>query len=284
LDLFAIINEPLEEIILDSDQDFFTIEFAALDYTNPEKNQYAYMLEGVDRDWVPTDASRRLATYTKLDPGEYLFRVKGSNNDAIWNKEGIAVKITILPPWWRTNWAYASYILIFVFILYALRSYDLRRQRLKHELQLEQVEIEKLKEIDHVKSSFFANISHEFRTPLTLIKVPLQRLRQEQGPDPDPRLETMLRNTNRLEQLIDQLLDLSRLEAGRLPVRWQRGDCMSLLRVYVAGFENVAAQRGIELVIRASTHSCVAWHDGDLVAGSVDAVLAGDVPGILSGG
>ena len=104
-DLNAPINRELseaEEIILESDQDFFTIEFAALDYTNPEKDQYAYLLEGVDRDWVPSDASRRFATYTKLDPGEYLFRVKGSNNDGIWNAEGISVKITILPPWWRS--------------------------------------------------------------------------------------------------------------------------------------------------------------------------------------
>jgi ligand-binding sensor domain-containing protein len=99
------------EIVLKHDQSIFSFEFAALDYTIPKKNKYAYQMEGVDPDWVYTDASRRFATYTQLSPGNYTFNVKASNNDGIWNEEGLSIRITILPPWWRTNWAYLAYFL-----------------------------------------------------------------------------------------------------------------------------------------------------------------------------
>jgi ligand-binding sensor domain-containing protein len=99
------------EITLTYKESVFSFEFAALDYHSPQKNQYEYKMEGVDPDWVLTDAARRFATYTHLDPGSYIFRVKGSNNDGLWNKEGTSIKIIITPPWWQTNLAYTFYIL-----------------------------------------------------------------------------------------------------------------------------------------------------------------------------
>jgi ligand-binding sensor domain-containing protein len=145
-----------------------TFEFAALNYINSKKNQYSYMLEGFDKDWVYSGIKKDV-TYTNLDPGDYVFRVKGSNNDGLWNEEGTSIKITILPPWWKTIWAYAVYVFLVGVALYSYRKFELNRAKLRQKYEMEHFEANKLKEMDEVKSRFFANISHEFRTPLTLI-------------------------------------------------------------------------------------------------------------------
>jgi hypothetical protein len=105
---------------------FFHSNSLRLSYISPERNQYAYMMEGLDKDWVFSD-TRRYASYPNLDPGEYIFRVKGSNNDGVWNEAGTSVLIIISPPWWKTWWAYSAYAFLFIFLLYGLRRYDLNR-------------------------------------------------------------------------------------------------------------------------------------------------------------
>ncbi len=164
------------DLTLRHDQNYLTFNFAALDFTNPTRNKYAYKLEGIDNDWVYADALNRSATYTNLTPGAYILRVKAANNDNLWNADGAAVAIRILPPWWRTWWAYAMYILAAVAALVLARRNIIQRERLKTQLQLEHVEVTKLKELDDFKSRFFANISHEFRTPLSLIIGPTEKL------------------------------------------------------------------------------------------------------------
>ena len=121
-----------EEIELFYDDNVISFEFSALDFHIPEKNKYAYIMEGFDKDWTYTDANRRFVTYTNLDPGEYTFRVKGSNNDGVWNEEGTALKIIITPPWWATWWSYILYG-VFVVVLFSTSTrFYLNRQRLKH--------------------------------------------------------------------------------------------------------------------------------------------------------
>lgn len=160
-----------KEMTLSYRDNILTFEFAALNFRNAARNQYAYKLEGFNNDWVHLGAKRE-ATFTNLDPDKYTLRVKGSNNDGMWNGDGASLKITITPPWWKTWktwWAYALYAAFFIGLVSALRRYELNRQQYKHRLALEQVEAEKLKELDQMKSRFFADISHEFRTPLTLV-------------------------------------------------------------------------------------------------------------------
>ncbi len=239
-----VLSEP---ITLSPGQSVFSFEFAALDYTTPSRNRYAYMLEGVNKDWVYTDASRRFAGYTHLDPGAYTFRVKGSNNDGIWNEEGVKVNITILPPWYKSTLAYIFYFVFFIILLYALRRYDLRRQRLKQQLTLEHEHAEKLKEVDRMKSRFFANISHEFRSPITLIATPIaQMIRDEFSGNLKEGYRLIQRNAKKLLWLVNQVLSLSKLEAGQLKLKVMKGDIVSFVDRIFNAFLSLAELRRID--------------------------------------
>jgi signal transduction histidine kinase/DNA-binding response OmpR family regulator/ligand-binding sensor domain-containing protein len=251
-------------ITLSHDQSVFSFEFSVLDYSDPLKNQYAYKMEGIDRDWVHTDASRRFATYTHLDPGEYVFRVKGSNNDGLWNEEGTSIKIIITPPWWKTTWAYSIYFITLCALLYSLRRYDTKRQRLKHDLELEHLHTEKLEEVDRMKSRFFANISHEFRTPLTLIRGPInQMLSGEFTGNLKEQYRMIKRNSDRLLRLINQLLDISKLESGKMKLQVSEGDIVEFLKQVISAFESLAVSRNIALDFICPEKSILAYYDRD---------------------
>ncbi len=278
-------------ITLPYDQNVFTFEFAALDYTDPKNNRYGYKMEGIDPDWVYTTASRRFATYTSLNPGEYIFTVKATNNDGIWNNVGTSVRITVTPPWWRTTWAYLLYILLVLIILYSLRQYDLKRQQLKHQLVLEKEQAEKLLEIDHMKSRFFANISHEFRTPLTLILGPIKKILDNIpaktgvfASELKDELSLMQRNAWRLYRLINQLLDLSKLEAGGMTLQIMKVNIVELICNYAQSFESLAKQKGIRYVIHCREEEIVAYVDQDKIEQILNNLLSNAFKSTAKGG
>jgi signal transduction histidine kinase/DNA-binding response OmpR family regulator len=255
----------LKHINLKFNQDFFSFQFAALDYTNPQKNQYAYYLEGLEDDWNYS-GNRRFANYTGVPPGNYTFRVKGSNNDGYWNQEGASIAITILPPPWKTWWAYTIYGIFLIGLIYAWRKYDLKRQRLKQELKLGHVEAEKLKELDTMKSRFFANISHEFRTPLTLILGPLQNLLSQSKDEKSKQyLNMMQRNARRLQNLINQLLNLSKLESGKMKLQAREENIVVLVNGYVQSFESLAKQKNIDLIFHSNEENIPLYVDKDKI-------------------
>jgi ligand-binding sensor domain-containing protein/AraC-like DNA-binding protein len=150
-------------------------EFAALDYSAPGKNRYAYRMVGFNDTWIDAGDSRT-ATYTNLPPGSYTFQVRGSNNDGVWNETGTSLELRILPPWWRTPWAYALYLLLCAGLILGARRYEMNRIRLRHLAEQERAQAERLLDLDRARSRFFANVSHEFRTPLTLTLGPLDDL------------------------------------------------------------------------------------------------------------
>ncbi|MDZ7303648.1 MAG: response regulator [candidate division KSB1 bacterium] len=238
-----------------------TFEFAALDFSAPEKNQYAYKMENFDQDWIHAGTAHS-ATYSNLPPGEYTFRVKGSNNDGIWNETGASLKITIAPPWWKTWWAYTLYVLLFTSLLYLVRRYELNRLHLKNRLRLEHVAAEKLREVDQMKSRFFANISHEFRTPLTLILGPMDSLLAMVESQPARQsLQMMRRNAGRILQLINQLLDLSKLESGSMRLQAARQDVIPVLKGIVMTFQSMAERKDITLLFHSEVETLALYFD-----------------------
>lgn len=234
-----------DEISLSYNQNVFSFEFASLHFANSVKNRYAYKMEGFDEDWV-NSGSRNSASYTNLDPGTYIFKVKGTNSDGIWNGKEASLKINITPPWWHTWWAYMVYVLIFITILFSARRYEMNRIKLKNNLKLKEFETEKLNEVDKMKSRFFANISHEFRTPLALILGILDKY-LKRAADPSD-FKVMKKNAQRLLQLINQLLELSKIESGSAKLQMQKTDLYGFVRRIASSFISLADRQNIELL------------------------------------
>lgn len=251
-ELISASVSAIDQITFSHRNDVITFEFAALDYSSPDKNQYAYIMEGYNDDWIMT-GNLASATFTNLPHGKYTFRVKGSNNDGIWNEEGLALAVMVTPPWWHTWWAYGLYMAFFLTALYSLRRYELNRFNLKNQLKLEKVQSDTLRNLDHLKSQFFANISHEFRTPLTLLVGQIETLLYS---EPDRKRKEKLisanQNIDRLLHLINQLLDLSKLEAGKMELDPDEQNMVSFLKNHFFSFESLAEAGNISLNFSSS--------------------------------
>ncbi|MBE0573045.1 MAG: response regulator [Ignavibacteriaceae bacterium] len=249
-----------KEIELKHDDNYLTLEFAALSYINSEENQYAYLMEGIDKEWVYC-GTRRFATYPNLNPGEYTFKVKGSTCNRVWNEAGTSLKIIILPPWWKTWWAYLLYTIVLVSIFVVSTRFYLNRQRLRQKLVLESEHAEKLEEIAKMKSDFFANISHEFRTPLTLILGPAEKIEKNQSTNPVKDASIITRNSRRLLQLVNQLLDLSKLDAGKLKLEASPANIISFIKGIALSFESLSEARDVMIKIKSDKEFVEVYFD-----------------------
>ncbi|TAK65757.1 MAG: hybrid sensor histidine kinase/response regulator, partial [Bacteroidetes bacterium] len=251
-----------KEIVLPYEQNILSIEFAALDFSNPRNNEYSYRLEGYSDEWT-TPSKDHSATFTNLSPGSYTLRVRGSNNDGIWNETGISLSIIIMPPWYRTWWAYIGYAGIVLGALIIFRRYDLRRIRLKDQLELAHAKEAQLKEVDQLKMQFFQNISHEFRTPLTLILGPIEKLLNNVVPEETQKrdLRMMRRNAQRLLRLINQLLDLSKIEAGGITLQASKGNFVAFIRGVTMSFHSLAERKGIFFDIQTEVEEIELYFD-----------------------
>ncbi len=271
--LYESISES-KDVTLDYKHNNFTFEFSAMDLTAPENIIYKYRLDGYDRDWVQVDAKNRRATYTNLSPGTYLFRVKASNHLGVWSNNERTLQVIILPPPWRTWWANTGYGFIVIGLLYWARINIVQRERLKSNLALtkleqerEHFELEKAKEVDRMKTSFFANISHEFRTPLTLIKGPVQDLMERYSNEPKTlaKLTLIQHNSDFLLRLINQLLDLAKLESGAMKVEKSKGNIRSFINAIVSSFHSFAEQKKVTINTELSHTPYEAIFDKDKV-------------------
>lgn len=253
----------LDKIELSHDKDVITFEFTSLDYSSPSKNKFAYKLENINEDWIYAGSNRQV-TFTNLPPGKYVFRVKGSNNDGIWNEDGVSLEVIIKPPWWNTWWAYFIYGSIIVLGLYLLRRYELNRINLKNQLRIEKITTDSLRNLDHIKSQFFANISHEFRTPLTLI---LGQIESVMSTKIDTKLNSKLqvanRNARRLLTLINQLLELSKIESGSMKLSSEQYNIVSFLKSLFYSFESLAETRKIKMKFESENENIPVVFDPD---------------------
>ncbi len=253
-------------IVLKYHENVFSIEFAALDYFQPEKNQYSYMLEGFNSNWTSIDANLRKAIYTNLNPGDYVFRVKASNNDGVWNNKGVSLKITVLSPFWKTKTAMVIYFFSILGLLLLLRYIILERERIKHRTQQERIDAHRRHEIDLLKIKFITNISHEFKTPLSLIMSPLEKLlKNSANPEQNKQYTLIYRNARRLLNLVNQLLDFRRLEFQEIKLNLSLGDIVSFTRDISDSFSDLAEKKEIEYKFHSSVQELNSFFDQDKV-------------------
>lgn len=281
-------------------------EFAAPFFENEAKTQYRYLLEGYENQWLPWTPDTK-KDYTNLDAGVYTFRVQAKNVYRQLSREA-AFQFRILPPWYKTWWAFLGYLLGFLLEVYLAvkwRSRNLEKEKLRLEQiikertkeisdkssQLESQTIQlkeqshQLKQLDKAKSRFFANISHEFRTPLTLIMGPLEHIISTYR---DNQLQKtagmMLRNSQRLLGLIDQLLELSKLESGKLTLRAAPQNIVPVLSAMTAAFESLSHQYELDLIFHSPSQEITLYFDGEKVEKIIANLLSNAIKFTRPGG
>jgi signal transduction histidine kinase/ligand-binding sensor domain-containing protein/DNA-binding response OmpR family regulator len=251
------------ELVLPPNKNVFSIEFAALNFFHPEKNEYKYRLEGFDTEWLSADSRSRKVTFTNLDPGDYVFRVKAANNDGFWNEEGVSLKITVLPPFWKTRTAFALYVLLVITALLITRRLIQQREQMKYAIERERQEALRMHELDMMKIKFFTNVSHEFRTPLTLILTPLEKLMQQARDSEKAQFQLIQRNARRLLNLVNQLLDFRKLEVQEIKFNPSEGDVIAFIKETVYSFSDLSEKKGVALSFRSSVSSLETIFDQD---------------------
>ena len=252
-------------ITLRYNQSVITLDFAAVLFRAHRNVRYAYRLDGFEEAWNYV-GPQHSATYTNQNPGTYYFRVKASLTDDFRNASETVLQLTILPPWYRTGWAYCLYATLIIGLLLLMRRLIQIRESFKTKLRAEHLETEKARELDRLRSGFFTNISHEFRTPLTLILTPLEQFLTDRAPDSRrPQLQTMHQNANRLLRLINQLLDLSKLESDSFRPDISRQDIVYFVRGVAGSFAAQAARQGVALQIETEPDAFTAWFDPDIM-------------------
>ncbi len=245
-----ILNQVIDksdQIELKPDQSVFSFQYVALNYTHAEKSEFAYQLVGLDKTWNYV-GNQKYATYRYLEPGSYIFKVKASNQDGIWFDDYASVKIAILPPWYKTWWAYLIYVVIMSIIIYYYMHYKANQAKLKYDIKIAQLSAEKEKELNERKISFFTNISHEFRTPLTLIINPVKDMLFGPGEKTadSGNLSIVYRNARRLLSLVDQLLLFRKAESDTNQLKLVKLNIVSLCREVFLCFNHQARTKNIQ--------------------------------------
>ncbi|HYF69054.1 MAG TPA: two-component regulator propeller domain-containing protein, partial [Ohtaekwangia sp.] len=264
-------NSPLKkhislssEIQLSYGQRSFAIGFAAINYRRSSRSQYCYKLEGFDNDWNCVGSTNR-ATYTNMDPGHYVLLVKAFNNDGISSEAPARLDITILQAPWKTWWAILLYLLLITSTVYYLIKIRIEKIKIKSQLQLERLAHEKEHELSESKTHFFTNVSHEFRTPLTLMMMPLDSIMANEDLEQPmkERLNTIRTSAGKMLRLVNELLDFNKLESSKLRLQVTNGDLVQFITDVASVFHDLAAKRNIQFGIDSTVGSLEGWFDHD---------------------
>ena len=245
-------------------QNVITLEFAAINYFSPGHNQYAYYLEGFEEGWNYVD-SKRSATYTNLSPGRYVFKVKAANNDGVWSEHVKQLEVNILPPFWLSKWAMFLYMLLIALLIILYRAFLNYRNKEKMAIQIERLEKEKIKEINWHKINFFTYISHEFKTPLTLIMASIDKFLRDKSVNKEDNLGywSIKRNAKRLHFLIDQLMEFRKVETDHAQINYVKGDIVLFLKDTFAAFFPLFSKKQIDFYFNSNTTEFATYFDRD---------------------
>ncbi len=265
----VLLEKPLfntDRLVLKYRENSFTIDFAALNYFNPNDNKYSFNLEGFDDNWITTEGGENFATFSNLNNGHYVFRVRATNQDGVWNKHVAEISIRVLPPVWKSWYAYVIYTLMILSLLGFLRYLILYRERLNMHLEQEQIESQHLHEIDTLKINFFTNISHELRTPLTLILSPVEKLLEKWKGSPEEKYLRLIRqNGRRLLLMVNQLLDFRRMEVQGFGLNPAYGDIVSFIDEVVVSFGDLGEEKKIGLSFEPDVSELYVYFDRDKI-------------------
>jgi len=278
----AVKGSPLSQsirfthkITLSHKQSILNFEFIALSYIAPNKNQYAYKLEHFDPQWNLIGNEHKVS-YTNLPSGEYTLRIKASNNDGIWNDTGASIHIRVLPPWWKSIYAYVFYLITLVISIVAFQRYLIKRAEKKHKLNIDRIKEQKERETYQSKIDFFTNIAHEIRTPLTLISGPLERLVHSDDGSTEIKEEysLMRKNVNWLLKLVNQLLDFRKIENGHYKLNPYNANMTELLNTIFFRFTPLARQNSIKFIFNHDGDEAYFYFDSEVIIKIVSNLLS----------
>lgn len=255
--------EQTQKISLDYDENSFSIEFHAVSFSLSDKIRYQYKLDGYDVNWINASPENRKVNYANLDYGNYTFHVRVSNNANTWQKNELIMEISVRPPFWQTPWAYLLYIAVLVILLSISRTLIIRKEREKAYAESEKREAERQHQLDMMKIRFFTNISHEFRTPLSLILTPIERMLKSTEQIKVDELKIVQRNANRLMTLVNQLLDFRKLEANQHRLSQSSGDIITFLQDIIYSFSDLSREKRIALEFKSDIKSFYTFFDKD---------------------
>jgi signal transduction histidine kinase/ligand-binding sensor domain-containing protein/DNA-binding response OmpR family regulator len=254
-----------EGVVIQADENDFSFEFVGLNYVNPQKQTYAFMLEGYNRDWVHLPVGQRVAGFANLPAGTYVFKVRANNGEGQWSVNPVSVKVTILPPWWKTWWAYLAYTALIAGAFFLYRRAATNRRKLKNSIEIERLRSEKEKELSELKSQFFTSVSHEFRTPLTLIMDPMEEFMTSLTVSETMRekVTMMHKQTRKLLNLVNQLLSFRKLESGHSSLEIGYYDATVFIREIFVIFKLKAEQYKLEYTSDLPEQEVMLWFDAE---------------------
>lgn len=274
----------LKEITLKPYNNIFSVGFTALDFFHPEKTKYKYKLEGFNKEWLTTEGTQRSVTFTNLDPGDYSFQVLASNSDGWWGVEPTTIHIRVLPPFWKSNTAFALYFLFIMGSLMLVRWLTVSRLKMNFKIHHEKLEAQRMHELDTMKIKFFTNVSHEFRTPLTLIITPLEKLLAKASGDDITQLQLINRNARRLLNLVNQLLDFRKVEVQEVKLNPSEGDIIGFIKYLVYSFSDLSEKKNIQLSFNTAVPQLETFFDQDKVEKILFNLLSNAFKFTLEGG
>ncbi len=261
----------------------YTFEYVLTDYSNPKEILYSYKMEGYKDGWS-APSKFNFTRFNSLPAGDYVFRVKACDSHGHWHPNELAVRVVVYPPWWATWWAHTLYALLAGALLYLFRRYELNRQILKSNLKVEKLGAEKLKELDHFKTRLYTNLTHEFRTPLTVILGMVGQIRSEPKKYPDEGARLIETNGQNLLRLINQLLDLSKLENKSFQLHLQRDDIVPYLRYVTESFHSYANHKNLSLRFFTTLESLEMDYDPEQIKQVLTNLISNAVKFTPSGG
>lgn len=257
-----------QNLTLNYHENSFSIGFSTLHYAAPDQNKYAYMLDGFDKNWIYTSYKNRNAKYTNLPSGNYTLKVKATNSDGHWSNKELSLGIIIRSPWWFTPWAISLYVMVGIIGLWFFRKYTIITNSRKNQYLMEHFEKEKIEELSQLKLRFFTNISHEFRTPLTLIIGFIERLKGHSANisenDRQKYYQNIFRNSKVLLNLINQLMGFRKVEQGKMKLRVSYNDLTSYISLLGENFYELANKKNIDFNV-VSEERILAWFDAEII-------------------